>query len=76
MVMKNAKKMKCLPISYNYGKICRSCLEKLPKDLKKIISYLQGFKIIAILENTSKYDLKNCMENTHHGFPLRHIWML
>ena len=36
--------------------ICKPCLEKSSKTRAKFISYLQGFHIIAISVNTSKYD--------------------
>ena len=40
MVIKNAKKMKCLSVSFDYAQICKPTLEKLPKDLNKIYQLL------------------------------------
>ena len=40
MVIKNAKKMKCLSVSFDYAQICKPSLEKLPKDLNKIYQLL------------------------------------
>ena len=37
---------------------------------------MQGFHIIATPENTSKYDLSDSKEDTHHGVPPQQIWML
>ena len=62
MAIKNAKKMKNLSISYDYIEKCKPCLEKLLKDLHIIY---QLYPIIATLENPSKYDPCNSMENTH-----------
>ena len=42
----------------------------------KFINYLQGFHIIAISKNTSKYDISDSKEDTYLGVPLQQIWML
>ena len=42
----------------------------------KFINNLLGFHIIAISENTSKYDISDSKEGTYHGVPLQQIWML
>ena len=41
----------------------------------KILNYLRGFHIIAISENTSKYDISDSKEDTYHEVPLQQIWM-
>ena len=55
--------MKNLSISYDYVEICKQYLEKLRKNLPK---NNQLFHIITTLENSSKYDPCNFMENAHH----------
>ena len=40
------------------------------------MNYLQGFHIIVIPENTSKYDIKGSKEDTNRGVPLQQMWML
>ena len=58
-----------IPISHDYIEVCKLYLEKVLKNLKKMINYLQGINIKAIQENTSKYDLSNSMEkNSSWGF--------
>ena len=42
----------------------------------KVINYLQGLHIIAISENTSKYDVSDSKEDTYLGVPLQQIWVL
>ena len=42
----------------------------------KFISYLQGFDIIAISENTSKYDISDFKDETYRGVTLQQMWML
>ena len=42
----------------------------------KLFNYLKGFHIIAISENTSKYNISNSKEGTYHGVPLQQIRML
>ena len=42
----------------------------------KVINYLQGLHIIAISENTSKYDVIDSKEDTYLGVPLQQIWVL
>ena len=42
----------------------------------KVINYLQGLHIIAISENTSKYDVSDSKEGTYLGVPLQQIWVL
>ena len=39
----------------------------------KFTNYLQGFHIIAISENTSKYDISDFKEYTYLGVPLQQI---
>ena len=45
--------------------ICKPCLIKSSKDSNKFFNYLQGFHMIAISENTSKYDISDCKEDTY-----------
>ena len=42
----------------------------------KFVIYLQGFHVIAISENTSKYDISDSKEDTYLGVPLQQIWLL
>ena len=56
--------------------ICKSFLKNHQRTRTKFISYFQGFHIIAISENTSKYDTSDFKEDTYHGVPLQQIWML
>ena len=42
----------------------------------KFNNYLQGFHIIAISEDTSKYDISDSKEDTYLGVPLQQTWML
>ena len=37
----------------------------------KFLNFLRGFHIIAVSENTSKYDISD----SNHGVPLKQIWM-
>ena len=56
--------------------ICKACFEKSSNVPTKFINYLQGFHIIAISKNTSKYDISDSKEDTYHGVPLQQIWIL
>ena len=56
--------------------ICKLFLKNHQRTRTKFISYFQGFHIIAISENTSKYDTSDFKEDTYHGVPLQQIWML
>ena len=40
----------------------------------KFIIYLQGFHVVAISENTSKYDITDSKKDTYLGF--QPLWML
>ena len=42
----------------------------------KFSNYLQGFNVIAVLENIWKYYISNSKGNTHGGVSLLYIWML
>ena len=42
----------------------------------KLINYLKGYHIIAIYENTSKYEISDSKEDNYRGVPLQQIWML
>ena len=51
-------------------------LRKIIKGLEQNLSIiLQGFHIIAIFENTSKYD-SDSKEDIYREVPLQQIWML
>ena len=59
MGIKNAKKIECLSVAYKYAvTVCKSYLEKSSNNSNKIYQ-LQGFLIIAISENASKYDVSD-----------------
>ena len=69
MVIKYAKKMKCL------SPFLITALMTLCK-LYVRLNYLQGFHLIAISENASKYDISDSKEDTYRRVPLQQIWML
>ena len=72
------KRWSIFPLSVSYNLlmiIWKAYLEKSLNDLNKIY-YLQGFHIIAISENTWKYDISDFKEDTYYGAPLQQIWML
>ena len=46
--------------------ICKLCLKK-SSTRTKFINYLQGFHIIAISKNTSKYEISRSKEDTSRG---------
>ena len=51
--------------------ICKPRFEK-----SSFINYLQGFHIIAISKNTSKYDIRDSKKDGYRGVPLQQLWML
>ena len=52
-------------------------LRKIIKGVEQNLSIiLQGFHIIAIFENTSKYDISDSKEDIYREVPLQQIWML
>ena len=52
-------------------------MKKQQRTVTKFINYLQEFRIIDILENTSKYDISSdSKEDAHCWVPLQQIWML
>ena len=76
MVIKNARKIECLSVSYKYAvTVCKPYLEKSLNNSNKIYQ-VQGFLIIAISENASKYDVSDSKLDTYLGVPLQKIWIL
>ena len=56
--------------------ISKPFLKNHQRTRTKFISYLQGFDIIAISENTSKYDISDFKDETYRGVTLQQLWML
>ena len=56
--------------------ISKPFLKNHQRTRTKFISYLQGFDIIAISENTSKYDISDFKDETYRGVTLQQMWML
>ena len=56
--------------------ISKPFLKNHQRTWTKFISYLQGFDIIAISENTSKYDISDFKDETYRGVTLQQMWML
>ena len=53
--------------------ICKPCLEKLLNKIYQLFARIPSprFHIIAISENTSKYDVSDSKEDTYCGVPLQ-----
>ena len=69
------KKMKCLSVCYNYT-YDYGLFRRTIKGLKQNLSIICKDSIIAISENTSKYDISYSKEDTYRGISLQQIWML
>ena len=61
---------------WNVFQFLTRTLMTLCKTRTQFVDYLQGFHIIAISENSSKYDISDSKEDTDLGVPLQQIWML
>ena len=76
IVIKYTKKLKCLSPFLTTALLTIYKPEKPSKGSNKIYQLLQWFHMIAILKNTSKYDISDSKEGTYSGAPLPQTWML